>query len=120
MIIETLQSVVAPLVNAQLPSTWPGLLTWAGLGLFIILSVMRGWWIPARTHEREIKLLTDRIREVTREKDEWRAASQADQAVAQETRAQHRLLLETGSATTYALEGMRRGLEQAMKEDHHE
>lgn len=102
------------------PMAWPNLATWVGIVLFGFLSVVRGWVIPKSSHEREIKLLTDviaekekRIVEVIAEKNEWRAASIADQAVAQETRAQHRLLLETQRSTTYALEQMRSGFEQA-------
>lgn len=102
----------------EVPATsWPNLLTWGGLAVLVMVSIVRGWLVPKSSHEREIEILEKRIVELISEKNEWRAASIADQAVAQETRAQHRLLLETQRSTTYALEQMRSGFEQATAGD---
>lgn len=102
-----------------------------GVVTFNIVAVVRGWLIPRSTHVREIQLLTDqivtlsalmekRVAEAITEKNEWRAASLADQAVAQEERAQKRLMLESHRATTYAIEQMRDGFEQAAKDVTHD
>lgn len=125
MVVHTL--ITAAATSSGIGSeamSWPSLATWVGIVVFGFLSVVRGWVIPKSSHEREIKLLTDviaekekRIIEVIAEKNEWRSASIADQAVAQETRAQHRLLLETQRSTTYALEQMRAGFERATARD---
>lgn len=91
----------------------PSLLTWAGIVVLVLVSVIRGWLVPKSSHEREIEILERRIDEKTAEATEWRAAYQAEQAVGRERDAQHRMLLETGRTTAYAVDAIRTGLDQA-------
>lgn len=35
------------------------LLTWTGLGLFLVLAVTLGWFVPRRTHERMLAISTE-------------------------------------------------------------
>jgi hypothetical protein len=100
-------------VLADVPATtWPSLLTWGGLVVLVLVSVVRGWLVPKASHEREISILEKRIEEKTAEAIEWRAAYQTEQAVGRERDAQHRMLLETGKTTAYAVDAIRTGLER--------
>jgi hypothetical protein len=89
------------------------LMGWVG---FSITAILRGWMIPRATHEREVGILERRLKEVTEEKDEWREASRASEAVTLETRAQHRMLLEQTQTTAYVLEQMKMAAQQARSE----
>lgn len=83
--------------------------------IFNITAVVKGWLIPKSTHDQQIKILADRILELITEKNEWRAAAQASEAVNREVRAQNSLLLEQGKTTVYALDEIRRGMVIANK-----
>jgi hypothetical protein len=87
-----------------------------GVVVFNLLAVVRGWLIPRWTYVLHTKLLTDEIDRITNEKDEWRAAAQAMEAVNQEVRAQNRLLLEGQKTSTYAWEQIRRAASSASTE----
>lgn len=108
--------LLAYAVAATTTEPWsiPGasLLTWTGVIAVVCGLLLWGRLIPKSTHEREIKILTDRIIEVVAEKNEWRSAAQASEIVNQEVRSQNRMLLEQGQTTVYALEEIRRGLAQ--------
>lgn len=116
--------------DTELPgvvSTWPNLLTWGGLILLGFISVIRGWLVPKSSHERELRVQQDshdkvvialeaRLSDKTTEIDIWRKVATTEQASTVELLAQHRMSLETGRATVYALEGFREGLVRAQKE----
>lgn len=108
------------------------LLTWTGLGLFLVLAVTLGWFVPRRTHDRMLKIqaeahqtmlriqaeahaivvqgLTARNVEVVADKVENREGSKAWEAAASELLSQNRTMLEQGETTVHALEEMRSSL----------
>ncbi len=59
-----------------------------GLGALILTSVIRGWWIPKPTHERE--LAQERIRG-----DEWKETALDQRAVNAEIRKQNTALIDS-------------------------
>src|SRR5690349_1119467 len=88
-----------------------------------ITSVIRGWLVPKSSHERELDLLRHqlasvmqvlnaRITDVTAERETWRAVARDFEAVNAEVRAQNRMLLEQGRTSTYAIEQIRKALDQ--------
>jgi hypothetical protein len=113
------------------------LLTWTGLGLFLVLAVTLDWFVPRRAHLRMLNIqaeahalamktqaesyaivvesLTLRNVEITAEKNEWKGAAQASESVAQEVRSQNRTMLEQNATTVHALEGIRAGLVQGVQ-----
>lgn len=113
------------------------LLTWTGLGLFIVLAVTLGWFVPRRTHDRMlaiqaeahekaikiqaasyevvIKGLTERNVEVVADKVENREGRKAWEAAATELLAQNHTMLEQNTTTVHALEGLRSGLVEMLR-----
>lgn len=82
------------------------LMGWVG---FSITAVLRGWMIPAKTHEREVGILKDQSRE-------WRAAYTAEQGISQELRTQNGMLLEQGKTTAGALDTIATELGRARRD----
>lgn len=78
MIVDSLGDLVA---------TNGSLLSWTGLGAFIILSVVRGWLVPRRTHE-----------DALHDRDEWRAESRLKDAQIAEKDKQLGHMAEVGEA----------------------
>jgi hypothetical protein len=113
---------------AETPVTsWPNLLTWGGLAVLVMVSIVRGWLVPKASHERELQVqqeshdkvvqaLKERLVDKSTEIEVWRKVATTEQASTVELLAQHRMALETGRATVYALEGFREGLVKAQKE----
>lgn len=88
-----------------------------------ITSVIRGWLVPKSSHERELDLLRQqiasvtqilnaRITDVTAERETWRSVARDFEAVNNEVRSQNRMLLEQGKTATYAVDQIRRALDQ--------
>lgn len=113
-------------VNAALVG-WQGPVTFIGLAGFLVLAVLRGWLIPKSSHEREIQVLKEasdavvkakdtRITELIEEKNEWRGTAGAAEKVSAEVRRQNGELLEVSRTTAYALDEMRRGMNQSQKD----
>jgi hypothetical protein len=97
-------------------SSAPGLLTWSGLALLNVIALLRGWIIPKATHIRELKILQDRITDVTEERNEWRDTARTFENVSREAQAQAKTLLDDGKTTTYALDQIRESLRLVGKE----
>jgi hypothetical protein len=115
------------------------LLTWTGLGLFLVLAVTLGWFVPRRTHDRMIAIqaeaseralkiqaesyqividgLTQRNTEVVADKVEHREGSKAWEAAATELLAQNKTMLEQNTTTVHALEGLRESLVELAGKD---
>lgn len=73
----------------ELPGLW-GLTPWGlllGLAALILTSVIRGWWVPKPTHERELQQERQRG-------DEWKETALDQRAVNQEIRKQNGQLIE--------------------------
>jgi acetolactate synthase small subunit len=110
-----------------LVSNLPGVLTVVGVLLsavsFGILAIFKGWLIPVSTHKQQVELLTQqlasvthllnaRIADVTTERETWRSVARDFETVNAEVRAQNRMLLEQGRTATYAIDQIRRALDQ--------
>ena len=113
-------------MDAFLASINPNLLTWGGLALLVVVSVMRGWLVPRGTHERMLKIqaesyeiviagLTDRNTEVVADKVERIEGSKVWEATATELLSQNRTMLEQQTTTVHALEGIRTGLVEGVR-----
>ena len=46
-----------------------------GLGFVVVVSVVRGWFIPRKTHEEIADTLKDRYTEMRADRDYWRSAA---------------------------------------------
>lgn len=110
-----------------LVSNLPGVLSVIGVLLsavsFGIIAIFKGWLIPSSTHRQQVELLTAqlasvthllnaRIADVTTERETWRQVARDFEAVNAEVRAQNRMLLEQGKTATYAVEQIRKALDQ--------
>lgn len=75
----------------SLPGIWSLSLPGALIGLVVLLavSVIRGWFIPRSSHERELAQSDKRG-------DEWKETVMAERAVNQEIRKQNTMLIESG------------------------
>lgn len=112
-------------------------LTWSGLGLLVILSVMLGWFVPKRTHDRMIQIqaeasalalktqaeaynliidnLTQQLASSSVRENEWKLATHASEEVAAEVRSQNRTMLEKYGTMVHALEGLRSGMVESVR-----
>lgn len=62
-------------------------LSWTGLAAFVVISIVRGWLVPRRTHE-----------DALHDRDEWRAESRLKDAQIAEKDKQLGHLAEVGEA----------------------
>ena len=106
---------------------WQGPVTFIGLAALVVAAIISGKLIPKSSHDREIKVMKDafdgvvqakdtRISELIEEKNEWRGTAGAAEKVSAEVRRQNGELLEVARTTAYALDEMRRGLNQSQKD----
>lgn len=115
------------------------LLTWTGLGLFLVLSVTLDWFVPRRAHLRMLAIqeqahdkalkvqaesyqiviqgLTERNIEVVADKVEHREGSKAWEKAATELLSQNRTMLEQNTTNVHALEGIRESLVELVHRD---
>lgn len=86
----------------SLPGIWSLSPHAALLGLVVLftISVMRGWFIPKSTHEREIEHADKRTAQADKRGDEWKETALTERAVNQEIRRQNTLLLEASRTAT--------------------
>lgn len=89
------------------------LLGWVG---FSITAVLKGWMIPAKTHEREIASYVSQIARQDAEIVAWRGVATVEQSSNVELLGQHRLTIEGVRSINYSIDQMRSGLERASKE----
>lgn len=120
--------IVLAMAGGQVLATnLPGVLTLSGLLIgsvaFAITAIFRGWLIPKSSHERELDvlkqqlvqvtaLLNQRVTDVTAERETWRSVAREFEAVNAEVRSQNRMMLEQGKTSTYAIDQIRRALDQ--------
>lgn len=84
-----------------IPSVWNLSLLGGLVGLlvFISISVMRGWFIPARTHERE--LAQERLRA-----DEWKAVADERKKTINSLIVQNTAMLEATKTTVSVVQSL--------------
>jgi hypothetical protein len=97
---------------SEFVASYGSMLSWSGLGAFIILCVVRGWLIPKATFIQQVKILTDRIAELKEERDGWKDSAQTWETVARTEQAQARELLDQNKTTLHALGSIRESLDR--------
>ncbi len=79
----------------------------AFIGLSLLVAVMRGWLVPART-VREINAAAERVIATERARaDEWRGVAQSAQAALDQAMAQNGVLIAQGETQTQLLRSIR-------------
>lgn len=79
----------------------------AFIGMSLVIAVMRGWLVPART-VKAIEAAAERV--ITTEKaraDEWRTVAQSAQAIADQAMAQNAVLIAQGETHTQLLRSIK-------------
>lgn len=118
--------VSAPVIGGA-DLSLPGMLTWAGVIVTVLVLLLSGRLIPKSTHEREIGILKEqivtlshlmekRVGEANERAEANRGWALAEQAVSTEERTQKRMLLDANQANVYALNEIRAGLERIGKD----
>lgn len=118
--------VSTPVIGAA-ELSWPGMLTWAGVIVTVLVLLLSGRLIPKSTHEREIGILKEqivtlshlmekRVGEANERAEANRGWALAEQSVSTEERTQKRMLLDANQANVYALNEIRAGLERIGKD----
>lgn len=91
--------------------TWllsnPTIIPFAGIITFGIVGLFRGWVIPGPIVTERMADKDQQIANITKERDDWKAAALQSELARQELVAQNRSLLDGAETTNRLLESMR-------------